>query len=137
MRWSDLPRDPPVSTLRWFAAIWLVWFAALAGAAGARGDERAAFVLAVVAVLVGPLGLVRPTAVRGVFVGALVLTFPIGFVVSHVLLGAVFYCVFTPLGLFFRLIGRDALGRRLRPEWESYWAPKATPEDLRSYFHLS
>ena len=137
MRWSDLPRDPPASTLRWFAVIWLVWFAALAGAALFRGNEPAALALSAVALLVGPLGLVRPTAVRPVFVGALILTFPVGWVVSHLLLGAVFYCVFTPLGLFFRLIGRDALGRRFRPDLASYWSPKSTPDDIRSYFRLS
>ena len=96
MRWSDLPRDPPRSTLRWFAAIWLVWFTALGCAAWLRGNETAALALTAVALLVGPLGLVRPAAVRPVFVGALVLTFPVGWVVSRVLLGAVFYCVFTP-----------------------------------------
>ena len=137
MRWSDLPRDPPRSTLRWFAAIWLVWFTALGCAAWLRGNDPAAVALVAVALLIGPLGLVRPAAVRPVFVGALVLTFPVGWVVSRVLLGAVFYCVFTPLGLFFRLIGRDALGRRFRPDLASYWSPKATPDDIRSYFRLS
>src|SRR5436190_22888222 len=109
MRWYDLPRRPPTSTLRWFAAIWLVWFAALAGWTWVNGNATAALALAVAALAVGPLGLVRPAAVRPVFVGALILTFPIGWAVSHLLLGAVFYGVFAPLGLFFRLIGRDVL----------------------------
>ena len=137
MRWSDLPRDPPTSTLRWFAAIWLVWFAALAVWVWTNGNTSTAIVLAFTALSVGPLGLVRPAAIRPIFVGALVLTFPIGWVISHLLLGLVFYCVFTPLGLFFWLIGRDALNRGLRPDAGSYWSSKPVPTDVRSYFHLS
>ena len=49
--------------------------------------------------------------------------FPIGFVLSFVLLGLLFFAVLTPIGLFFRLIGRDALQRRLEPEAETYWQP--------------
>ena len=65
-----------------------------------------------------------------------VVTFPIGWVLSHLLLGAVFYCLFTPLGLIFRLIGRDALGLR-RSVAVSYWRPKPAANDLRGYFRQS
>jgi hypothetical protein len=137
MRWSDIPWRPPASTLRWFAAIWLIWFAALAGAAWFRGNQSAALALLGVAILVGLLGLLHPPAVRYAFVASLVLTFPIGWLVSRLLLGVVFYCVFTPLGLFFRLIGRDALGRHFKLDHGSYWSPKPEPKGLRDYFRMS
>jgi hypothetical protein len=137
MRWSDIPRHPTTRTLRGFAGIWLGWFGGLGAAAWfARGDHATALVLWVVAAAVGPLGLIAPALVRPVFVGAMVVTFPIGWVVSHVLLGAVFYCLFTPLGVLFRWAGRDPLGLR-RIQAESYWQPKPPPPDLRSYFRQS
>jgi hypothetical protein len=137
MRWSDIPRHPTTGTLRGFAAIWLVWFAGLGAAAWfVRDDRTTALGLWALALGVGPLGLAAPSLVRPVFVGAMVVTFPIGWVVSHLLLGAVFYGLFAPLGLLFRLIGRDALGLR-RSAAESYWRPKPAAEDLRSYFRQS
>ena len=33
MRWSDIPFHPPVTTLRWFAAIWVLLLSGLAGTA--------------------------------------------------------------------------------------------------------
>ena len=137
MRWSDIPRRPTTGTLRGFAAIWLVWFAGLGAAAWfVRDDRTTALILWGIALAVGPAGLVSPPVIRPVFVGAMMVTFPIGWVVSHLLLGAVFYCLFAPLGLLFRLIGRDALGLR-RSAAESYWQPKAAAKDLRSYFRQS
>ena len=137
MRWSDIPRHPTTGTLRGFAAIWLVWFAGLAAVAWlVRQDATTALILGAIALAVGPIGLASPKLIRPVFVGAMVVTFPIGWVLSHLLLGAVFYCLFAPLGLLFRLIGRDALGLR-RSSAESYWRPKAAAKDLRSYFRQS
>ena len=45
-----------------------------------------------------------------------------------------FFGLFTPIGLVFRLIGRDPLQRARRAGVESYWAPKPAPADVRSYF---
>ena len=64
----------------------------------------------------------------------MVLAFPIGWTVSQVMLALMFFGLFMPIGLVFRLIGRDPL-RRTRPSGrESYWDPKPTPTDLRRYF---
>ncbi len=64
-------------------------------------------------------------------------TYPIGWLVSRLLLGVLFYGMFTPLGLLFRLLGRDALARRARPDASSYWITKEGPNDARSYFRQS
>ena len=98
-----------------------------------RGHLVMAGVLAVLAVTVGPLGLIKPQAIRPIWVGCLLVTFPIGWVVSKVLLACLFYGLFTPVGLVFRLLGRDALARRYRPELATYWEPKPQPAGVRSY----
>ena len=87
------------------------------------------------ALLGGTLALVRPMWLRPVFVAAMIVTFPIGWVVSHVLLTIMFYVVFTPLGLVFRFLGRDPLLLRRSVAPRTYWLPKATAVDVHSYFN--
>lgn len=45
----------------------------------------------------------------------------IGAVVTTVILTLVFYLIFTPVALFFRLIGKDYLERRWNPGAQTYW----------------
>jgi hypothetical protein len=134
MQWSDIPFDPPRRTLRQFAGLWLVFFAGLAcWEVLKRGHAGAGLVLGLLAVTVGTLGLVRPRAVRPIFVAWMVVAFPIGWTISRVLLALMYYGVFTPMALIFRLIGRDPLARRFEPETATYWTPKPAPHELRSY----
>jgi hypothetical protein len=135
MRWSDIQFDPPRKTLRQFAGLWLVIFGGMALWQGlARGRAGLASILAVLALTIGPLGLARPDWMRRIYVGWMILAFPIGWTVSQVMLAVMFFGLFTPIGFLFRLLGRDPLHRTRRPELESYWAPKPTPTDLRRYF---
>jgi hypothetical protein len=73
---------------------------------------------------------------RVVYVLLMCVSFPIGFVVSNVLLIAIYFLVFTPIGLVFRLIGRDTMGRRLEPSRTTYWHQRPAPRPLASYFKL-
>jgi Saxitoxin biosynthesis operon protein SxtJ len=135
MRWADIQFDPPRRTLRQFAGLWLVFFGGLAlWHAVARGRIWLGLLLAVVALTIGPAGLIRPDWVRLIYVGWMILAFPIGWTVSQIILLIVFFGLFTPIGLLFRLFGRDPLGRIRRPELETYWATKPAPTDLRRYF---
>jgi Saxitoxin biosynthesis operon protein SxtJ len=135
MRWSDIQFDPPRKTLRQFAGLWLVSFGGMALWQGlVRERAGLASLLAVLALTIGPLGLARPDWMRRIYVGWMILAFPIGWTVSQVMLAVIFFGLFTPIGFLFRLLGRDPLHRTRRPELESYWAPKPTPTDLRRYF---
>jgi hypothetical protein len=73
---------------------------------------------------------------HAVFVTIMVVAAPLGFVISHVLIAAVFYLVITPIGLVFRLMGRDALKRRLDRSAPTYWTERRTPRPASSYFKL-
>ena len=135
MQWSDISFRPPAKTLRQFAGLWLAFFGGLALWQGlVRGQTGLATLLAVLALTIGPLGLIRPGWIRPIYVGWMVLAFPIGWTVSQVMLALMFYGLFTPIGLLFRLLGRDALHRTRRPEVESYWTPKPAPAGPKSYF---
>jgi hypothetical protein len=134
MQWSDIPRSPNLKTLRQFAGIWVVFFAGTAAYQYFAKDRAAvAIVLAVLAFTIGPLGLVRPQAVKPIFVGWMILAFPIGWTVSTIMLAVLYYGIFTPLGLFFRVSGRDLLGLNRRPDKASYWTPKPIVTDMRRY----
>lgn len=135
MRWSDIPFSPPPRMLRQFAGLWLASFGGLAAWQGlARGRVGVAVALAGLAVVVGGLGLARPALVRPIFVGWMVLAFPIGWAVSLLLLGLVYYGLFLPIGLAFRLAGRDALKLRPRTDAPTHWTPHSAPADVRRYF---
>jgi hypothetical protein len=56
----------------------------------------------------------------------------LGRVVSPVVLGIIFYGVFTPTGALMRLLGRDAMCRRWEPAAPTYWVkrdPPGPPDD--------
>jgi hypothetical protein len=132
MHWSDIDFDPPHSTLRHFAWIWLAVFGALGGIRLWQGKPFGAALIAV-AVIVGVAGSIRPPLIRLLFVGLTVVTFPIGWLVSRVILGAIYFGIFTPLAIVFRLMRRDALRLRRDPEKTSYWIEKRQPNDSARY----
>jgi len=134
MTFSDLPRNPSAKTLRQFAAAWLVLFLAFgAHQYFGKDHQRTGIVLSALAVVIGCAGLLKPAAVRWIFVGWMVLAFPIGWLVSQILLIMLFYLVLTPVAMLFRWRGRDLLARKPSVGRSSFWLPKQTPEDVRSY----
>jgi hypothetical protein len=44
----------------------------------------------------------------------------LGWINTRLILGALFYLLFTPLGLYMRFRGKDPMRRALSPEAESY-----------------
>jgi hypothetical protein len=72
---------------------------------------------------------------RIIYLSLILVTFPIGYVVSFILLAAFYFLLLTPLGLFFRLIGRDSLCRKFDLNAKSYWLSRQSPKNLDSYFH--
>ncbi len=59
---------------------------------------------------------------------------PIGIVLSFVIMAVIFYLIITPLGLVFRVLGRDALCETLEAERDSYWQPIAGEAPVERYF---
>lgn len=135
MRWNDLDLQPSAHTLRQFAGIWLSFFAFLGWWYGLRAQqpERAAL-LALAAVAVGLPGLWRPHRIKWLYVGLMLATFPPGWLTSRLVLAVIFYGVFTPLGLCFRLLGRDMLQLRSQPGRTTYWQARSAATDVRRYF---
>jgi hypothetical protein len=134
MKWSDIPRKPSPKVLRQFAGAWLVFFLAWGAFEGlGRGRPQIGVALASMGVVIGGWGLARTGAIRWLFVGWMVLVFPMGWLISQLALLLMFYGVLTPVAILFRLTGRDALCRRTRLDADSYWTAKEQPRDMRRY----
>lgn len=99
---------------RWLGSGPVIFAAGALGAAGAAGA-------------LSPGG---PGVYRAWMRGAM----PMGWVVSHVLLGVVFYGVITPIGLLLRLMGRDLLGLKFDRGAASYWRVRGPGEGTGRYF---
>jgi hypothetical protein len=61
-------------------------------------------------------------------------TLPIGFVISLILMSVFYFGLITPVGLVFRLIGRDVLSRKFDPKASSYWVPHEQASKPERYF---
>ena len=130
---TTLDLHPTDRMLRQFAGAWLLVCSGLAANQWLmRGHARTAIALVGIALVIGVAGLVRPRLVRWLFVAATVLAFPIGWVVSQVMLVVLFIGVVTPVALLFKVQGRDRLARK-RSAQSSYWKPKTAMEDMRRY----
>ncbi len=125
LQFTDLNFRPPSRILRQFAAAWLVVL-------GGMGAWKGNHFLLVVGVIVCLLGLIAPAAIRPIYALATIVAFPFGWMVSRVLLVALYYGGVTPLGFVMRLSGRDRL--RLKPEErDSYWTPRKQSDDASTY----
>ena len=117
------------------AGLFLLFFGGLGYVLFRRGAAvEVAAAIGTVAALVGTLGLLLPRAIRWVYVGMIYLAFPIGWVVSHVILALVLYLVLTPIGLLLRLAGRDPLARGFDRSASSYWTPHRRADSMERYF---
>ncbi len=80
---------------------------------------------------------IAPRFVRPLFIAASLLTLPFGLLLGELLLAVIYFLVFAPVALLFRLIGRDALDRKLDRATPSYWRTKSQSTDVASYFRQS
>ena len=71
---------------------------------------------------------------RVIYVGLIAVTMPIGLAVSFVVMALFYYFLLTPVGLVFRLTGRDILHRKFDPNAETYWRVRQRQRNLGSYF---
>ena len=128
------PFNPTDRMLRQFAGLWIIFFLAIAARMYSHGRSPAIVItIAVLAVTIGPLGLVWPRIIRPVFVGWMALAYPIGWVVSRMVLGTIFFGIFTPVAWVFRLTGRDVLGLKAHRSAQTYWQPKPNAPDKSQY----
>jgi len=137
--------NPDTKTLRQFGVIAFVGFGILAALAYYErllfsfGLGEARMPVVTVFAAVGSIALlsslVAPRANRILYVGLTPGAFPIGFVLSYVIMATLFFAVIGPIAVVFRLFGRDSMHRDYDPNASTYWQTTKPPRDKESYFH--
>jgi hypothetical protein len=79
--------------------------------------------------------LISVKGTRMIYLGLSLVTLPIGWILSFILLAVFYYLIVTPIGLIFRLAGRDPLHRKFDSTTKSYWIKRNSPDTLDRYFH--
>ncbi len=128
----DISQSPTRRELRWFAGVWwpaicgvLGWFARDASPAATVGLWTAGIVL-------GAAGLLRPRIIQPVYKALIVATFPLGWLLSHVVLRVMYFGVITPIAVLVRTF-HDPMERAFDPDARTYWVPRAESPSSR-YF---
>lgn len=124
---------PSGHDLRVFAACLTVLLLVLAALAWRRDAMLTAQGLGVAAGIVLMVGLLVPPALTWVFKATVLLTYPLGLVLSFVIMALVYFVVMTPIGLIMRVLGRDPLERRPEPALTTYWKPRDEPPEASRY----
>jgi hypothetical protein len=132
---------PSVKTLRQFGWIALGGFglagglvAWKTGAVSGTWPWALAMGLWGLALLCPVLALVKPELLRFIYVPLMVVVFPIGFVLGTIMMLLIFFLIFTPLALWFKIARRDALKRSTDPEASSYWEQRGPPPGPERYY---
>ncbi|HEY4261984.1 MAG TPA: SxtJ family membrane protein [Schlesneria sp.] len=130
INWKPSNRD-----LRLFAVVQLVVMATAAWLLHRRyGRDAMAVGLLVASLATLFIGMVTPPLMRPLFLMWMIAAFPVGWVMSHVVLAVVYFGVVTPIAFALRLAGRDTLQRKLRPEATTYWIPRSGAPEPSRYF---
>ncbi len=137
--------NPDRRALRTFGLIWLVAFG-LIGAwiffrhhflffdISEKSAPNVGAVVGGVAALGGLLAAFAPQALRPFYVALTLIALPIGFVISYLVVGLLFYGVVVPVGLVRRAFGRDPLTRKLVPGQVTYWIRRERIGDVSRYY---
>lgn len=75
-----------------------------------------------------------PSARRMVYFAWMTAFYPLGWLISHVMLATIYFLVLTPMGLMMRLVRRDPLERTLEPNATSYWTAQPAEQNTDRYF---
>ena len=124
--------NPSCTQLRQFGLLCVVLLPLIAWFWGGSGSTIQATVF--IGAGLGLLGTFAPKLLKPLFIGLVIVTFPIGMVVGELILFMIFACVFLPMSLLFRIMGRDVLKRRMSVESKTFWVPRSAPTSVRRYF---
>jgi hypothetical protein len=132
----DINWKPSTRELRQFAAIWFPAFFLLVGGLVWWKADSLPIAAAIwgIALVASVIGYLVPSFMRLIWVGWMAAAFPIGWTISHVILAAIYYLVFTPIGLLVRLLQGDPMRRKFDRSAKTYWIPHNPGGSTKRYF---
>ena len=69
-------------------------------------------------------GLAAPRALKGIHRVWMGLAFVLGWFVSRIILGVIFFGIITPIGVVMKLAGKDVLREKMDRSATTYWIPR-------------
>lgn len=127
--------SPDQKKIREFGYGLILFFAILAALSHQRGHPQRAASLLAAGLLLSALTLSSRTLGTAIYKAWMAVAEMIGSCVSTGVMALLYYGLMTPLAIYFRLSGRDAL-RLKRGPLESYWTPLKPAVDLSCYERL-
>lgn len=142
MAFVSLDFSPPPRTLRNFGLIGGVAFAGLAAVVhfkiGAFARMPAGFparsIFLSLSAYCGICALAAPPALKWLYIALSVVGFPIGYVVSYIVVTVMFFIIIAPIGMLMRAFGRDAMKLKFDPQATTYWIKRRPPDTVKRYF---
>ena len=131
----ELRKNPSPAELKWFGVLVLVLCGLVGAAARWRFDSpRLAVAIWAFGLLVAAAYYALRPLRRPLYLAWVHLFYPAGWLVSHLVMAALFFLVITPLGLALRLMGHDPLRLRLDGAVGSYWERRPPARAMSRYF---
>jgi len=82
-------------------------------------------------------GLLIPSVLRPFYVAWMRFAFILAWVNTRLLLSVFYFLILTPIGYVMRVLGKDALGRKMDRSAATYWVKRDPgPKPKESYRHL-
>ncbi|MEK6235643.1 MAG: hypothetical protein N2C14_13120 [Planctomycetales bacterium] len=135
MRLVEIQWNPTRRQLRQFGMICLVALPAAGWFWG--GGLLVVGMLACAGFVAAVAGFLAPSLLKPVFVTLMLLAAPLGMVIAELAMLLIYFGVFLPIGLVFRLARRDGLDRTMDKKATTYWRSKKQPGGPASYYRQS
>ena len=135
MKLVEINWHPNTRQLRQFGVICLVAVPAAAWLWGCS-LQIVAFIALAGLVLVGT-AMIVPNTLKPIYVAFSMVAMPLGMVIGELAMLFIYFGVFLPIGLVFRIIGRDVLDMRQTKKSGTYWQPKKRPTSIGKYYRQS
>ena len=130
----EIHRNPSRQDLLWFGLLLPVFFAIVGVLVWRRtGSLPPATAVWTSGGTVTALFALWPASRRRIYVGWMYAVYPIGWTVSHLLLGVVYFVVITPVGLALRALRRNPLERRVDRAAATYWVRHNPADSIKRY----
>lgn len=130
-----IERHPSRGQLSVFGMLWLVFFCFWGTVfwwESGMNVKAAAFWA--VAFMIPSAGLIWPEVLRKVYLLAAYATFPIGLIISSLVMVFIYYIVLTPISLILRVTGYDPMRRYFNQAAETYWLSRKSKNKPERYF---
>lgn len=132
IEFNDSPTD---GQLRQFGAVCIVMLPTLGWIWG--GSMQIILGLCILGGTLALSGFVWPASLKPIFLTLMAITCPIGLLAGELSMIMIYFGLFLPLSLAFRLTGRDALQLKRPKSSTSYWQEKKQPASASTYYRQS